>query len=82
MSKGRGLLGVAGPRTGCTWRGCRWEKSSGQGGIHEAEKGKLGALKPELLNSAWEELGAVISSGFRGSQAGSPMEHLLGKTAG
>lgn len=50
--------------------GCREEKRSGWGDTDEAGK-DVGMLMPEQLDPVWEKLGAIISSGFRGSQAGS-----------
>ena len=42
----------------------------------------MGVLTPEQLNPVRERLGAIISSGFRGSQAGVPTEHSSNKAAG
>ena len=53
----------------------------GRGDANEAEK-DVGVLMPEQLNSAWEDLGATISSGFGGSQAGIPMKHSSDKSVG
>lgn len=46
------------------------------------EAGKdVGMLMPEQLDPVWK-IGAIISSGFRGSQAGVPTEHSSEKSAG
>ena len=57
------------------------EKRSGWGDTDKAEK-DVGMLMPEQLDPVREKLGAIISSGFRGSQAGVPTEHSSDKSAG